>query len=427
MIAIKRHSIWATLALLAALVLMAVGPQLAASAGQAYYVSTTGSDSNPGTQEQPWSSIQKAANTAQAGDTVYVLGGTYNETVQFTRSGQEGSPIVFQAYNGEEVRIQTSNWVGIQLSADWVVLDGLKVFGASSHNIFITGANHNVVQNCEFAEAGWAGIQFGGDHGPATNNTIRNNNVHNNRHEGIYLRGGVEGQSGIQISNNVIEGNDIHHNGDEGIQNTATFAPPYPDGTVIRANRVHDNGGNWGGGMAVGGDNLVIENNIVYNNRGEIGGIWLADSTNGIIRNNLVYGNQGTWSPGAAGIHVHNGTNAQVTHNTVFGNNGAGIYLRDCQGVATNNILSQNGNQLRLSGGATAERNLIDGSSDTQGTNPVQGNPQFVNPGGADFHLQGSSPAVDAGADVGVGSDMFGAGRAQGNGFDLGACEFVAQ
>ncbi|NLG49693.1 MAG: hypothetical protein GX552_06245, partial [Chloroflexi bacterium] len=208
---------------------------------------------------------------------------------------------------------------------------------------------------------------------------------------------------------------------------TATFAPPYPDGTIIRGNRVHDNAGSWGGGMAIGGDNLVVENNVVYNNDGEVGGIWLADSNNGIIRNNLVYGNRGTWSPGSGGIHVHNSKNAQVSHNTVFGNNGAGVYLRDTQGVARNNILSQNDTQLRLTGGATAERNLIDGNSETQGANPVQGNPQFVNASGADFHLQGSSPAVDAGVDAGVGNDIYGTKRAQGNGIDLGACELGAQ
>jgi len=428
MIETKKRSVWIAIVLLAALMLLSLGPrQLVARAAQTYYVATNGNDSNPGTQDRPWRTIQKAANSVQAGDTVYVRGGTYNESVHFKRSGQSGNPITFKNYNGEGVTVRANSWVGFHLNANWVVIDGFGVFGAGSHDIFITGAHYNTVQNCEFAEAGWAGIQFGGDNGAATNNMIRNNNVHNNRHEGIYLRGGLEGHPGIRMSNNVIENNDIHHNGDEGIQNTATFAPPYPDGTIIRGNRVHDNGGNWGGGMAIGGDNLVVENNIVYNNRGEIGGIWLADSNNGIIRNNLVVNNRGTWSYGNAGIHVHNSRNAQVHHNTVSGNNGAGIYLRDTQGVAKNNILSQNGNQLRLSGGASADRNLIDGGSDTQGANPVQGNPQFVNPGGGDWHLASSSPAIDKGADVGVRNDMEGGLRPQGNGFDLGALEYGAE
>jgi parallel beta-helix repeat protein len=115
-------------------------------------------------------------------------------------------------------------------------------------------------------------------------------------------------------------------------------------------------------------------------------------------------------------------------HNTVVGNNGAGIYLRDSRAVARNNILSRNGNQLRISGGSSsADRNLIDGGSDVQGSNPVHGSPQFVNPGIGDYHLASTSPAIDAGADVGVRNDIDGGSRPQGNGYDLGAYECAGQ
>jgi hypothetical protein len=49
-----------------------------------YYVATTGNDTNPGTQSQPWRTIQHAADTAQAGDTVIVKAGTYNELIEST-------------------------------------------------------------------------------------------------------------------------------------------------------------------------------------------------------------------------------------------------------------------------------------------------------------------------------------------------------
>src|SRR5689334_19835695 len=49
----------------------------AAAAGATYYVSTTGSDANLGTQARPFQTIQKAANTVTAGDTVVVADGTY--------------------------------------------------------------------------------------------------------------------------------------------------------------------------------------------------------------------------------------------------------------------------------------------------------------------------------------------------------------
>ena len=46
-----------------------------------FYVSTTGNDSNPGTQAAPWRTIQHAADTARAGSTVNVRGGIYEELV----------------------------------------------------------------------------------------------------------------------------------------------------------------------------------------------------------------------------------------------------------------------------------------------------------------------------------------------------------
>jgi hypothetical protein len=38
----------------------------------AYYVAPSGNDSNPGTMDRPWQTIQKAADTLIAGDTVYI-------------------------------------------------------------------------------------------------------------------------------------------------------------------------------------------------------------------------------------------------------------------------------------------------------------------------------------------------------------------
>jgi hypothetical protein len=42
-----------------------------------YYVSNSGSDSNPGTQAQPFKTIQKGLGTALTGDTVLVAPGSY--------------------------------------------------------------------------------------------------------------------------------------------------------------------------------------------------------------------------------------------------------------------------------------------------------------------------------------------------------------
>jgi hypothetical protein len=50
----------------------------ASAAGSIYYVSPSGSDSNPGTQTAPFATIQKAASGVTSGTTVYVAPGTYS-------------------------------------------------------------------------------------------------------------------------------------------------------------------------------------------------------------------------------------------------------------------------------------------------------------------------------------------------------------
>ncbi|UUZ46627.1 DUF1565 domain-containing protein [Massilia sp. B-10] len=42
-----------------------------------YYVSTTGSDSNPGTLKQPFQTILRASKVALPGTTIHVLPGVY--------------------------------------------------------------------------------------------------------------------------------------------------------------------------------------------------------------------------------------------------------------------------------------------------------------------------------------------------------------
>ncbi len=72
---------------------------------QNIYVSKDGDDSNPGTKESPYLTIAKAASVAVAGDNIYLREGTYEETLRPARSGENGNPITFQAYENEKVII----------------------------------------------------------------------------------------------------------------------------------------------------------------------------------------------------------------------------------------------------------------------------------------------------------------------------------
>ena len=82
---------------------------ISAATGNSFYVATTGSDSAAGTFAAPWKTIAHAAAASsgvKAGDSVYVRGGIYKESVVFAISGSAaGGPITFQSYPGESAII----------------------------------------------------------------------------------------------------------------------------------------------------------------------------------------------------------------------------------------------------------------------------------------------------------------------------------
>src|SRR5579862_3144282 len=74
-IIMKKHTLNLPIYLLAWYFLLAAPCAHAAT----YYVATTGNDANPGTQAQPFRTIQQGINTAVSGDSILIADGTYNE------------------------------------------------------------------------------------------------------------------------------------------------------------------------------------------------------------------------------------------------------------------------------------------------------------------------------------------------------------
>ncbi len=95
-----------------------------------YYVSTTGSDNNPGTILQPFKTWDKLTGILVAGDIAYIRGGTYYTTKGASASrhvnwenmiGQSNNYITIQNYPGESPIFDCSN-IGIPTSAyPWIV------------------------------------------------------------------------------------------------------------------------------------------------------------------------------------------------------------------------------------------------------------------------------------------------------------------
>src|SRR5262249_20198687 len=127
--------------LLAAALLLGI-PRLAAAAD--YYVATTGNDSNPGTLDQPFATLQKGVNVALPGDTVYIRGGTYrivtpatsSAGISMTRSGtSDTNRIRFWAYQSEvpvfdfaDMVISTTSYTnGFAVSGSFLHIKGLEI------------------------------------------------------------------------------------------------------------------------------------------------------------------------------------------------------------------------------------------------------------------------------------------------------------
>jgi len=94
-------------------------PVRAEEAGTVYYVSPQGDDAWSGKLEAPaadgadgpFRTIQRAAELAEAGDTVVVRAGVYRETVTPAHSGEPERPIVFKTYPGEDVTVSGADIV----------------------------------------------------------------------------------------------------------------------------------------------------------------------------------------------------------------------------------------------------------------------------------------------------------------------------
>ena len=110
-----------------------------ADTNQYLYVSTSGSDSNPGTESQPWRTIQHAVDSVDPGETIFIMGGTYNESIKVQRSGTSTNPIKLTNYNDQTVWINGGSSPALipykQLPQYWIV-EGLNLKSSGELTVY---------------------------------------------------------------------------------------------------------------------------------------------------------------------------------------------------------------------------------------------------------------------------------------------------
>ncbi len=165
----------------------------------------------------------------------------------------------------------------------------------------------------------------------------------------------------------------------------------------------------------------LVEKNVIVNCDRAIGfGLDVRGNTGGIIRNNMIYhaANDGQFADTA--IYIESSPGTQIYNNSIYMEN-AYPHSIEYRGATTTGVLVVN----NLANKPVAAR---DGATGTAGSNIETAAPGwFVNPTQGDLHLSGANTTmVDTGRAVsGLTDDFDGTSRPQGNGFDIGAQEWV--
>src|SRR5439155_25801822 len=112
-------------------------PPVSGCPSEALYVSTNGSDSNPGTQAAPWRTMTKAVATMTAGQTTCVMNGTYTEDiVRFNNSGTPGNPITLKAQNSRQAILASlapnSCQPAFNVHGSYITIEGIRVMASPS-------------------------------------------------------------------------------------------------------------------------------------------------------------------------------------------------------------------------------------------------------------------------------------------------------
>ena len=427
-----------------------------------------------GTPVASAAAIVAASEWYWASNVLYVYS-TSNPNIAFTSPGIEASQFNYNIEgNGQSylvfqnLDLEEANQYGLIFhvsTASNVVVNGVmanKAYYSGISSGGSTAQTYVTVENCTTSWNGGSGIEVDT---PSNYWTIQNNQVFNNSQvynsgdTNTWYTGGIKSWAGnALVQNIVVQGNTVYNQGvlpDGSLVNITTTAAgiwfdtnesvTWTGGPLITKNNVYRNAGCGilleSTSYATASYNLVHDNNLA---RANDWGIRATDwhyanpASGNRIYNNVVYGNSnGIQIAGSQGQQANRCSGNQVINNIVLGNGPGGsqfvaayggendrtmgsgnIYIYNCFGPQGTNFIGW-GNAIFMNSYAAwyAAYPAANG-------NTIQVAPLFVDVSTPDFHLQSTSPCINAGINVGLTTDY--AGNPVPDVPDIGAYEFVA-
>ncbi|RDW17474.1 hypothetical protein CWR48_13190 [Oceanobacillus arenosus] len=350
---------------------------------QTIYVAIDGNNQNAGTKSKPFRTLGKAASEANAGTTVFIRKGNYNEKLVVKHSGTKSKPITFKAYNNEKVVLSGKELKDVEgdtslvtiNNKNYVTISGLIIQDLSTDltdetviGIYVTGESNHITLENNNVQRIETHADDGNGHGIAIygTGTMKDINISNNiledlklgSSESLVLNGNIDG---FKVENNIVRRSDnigIDLIGYEGISNDKKV--DYVRNGIVKNNQVYEisSYGNpaYGedysaGGIYVdGGKNITIEKNTIY--KSDIGIEATSEhdykyADNIKIINNSIYDNYYTGISIGGYDEDRGGTiNSTISQNI--------LYRNDTKGLGGGQLLLQHDTKNNL-----IERNML--------------------------------------------------------------------
>lgn len=349
-------------------------------------VAPNGSDTNAGSLTSPFKTIQKAVDTAQAGDNIWLRGGIYTPASYIdirNKSGDANNRITLSNYNNEHVIIDGGSagpqWEFIRVTnSDYWTFKGFTIQHAFQPAwlavaIASVGSSHNIYMDLELRDNEGIGMLLTDG---STNNLIDRVRAYNNialnnpgDSDGIQ----IIGSSVTDASNrdNIIQNCISYNNGDDGFDLWQAFRTTIKNCTAYQ-NGLYANGNPTGGdgnGFKLGrglGEHIITECIAWGNHR--VGFDYNSSDGQLLVYNNTAYAN------GSHNYYFEGST--KILKNNISFNPAIQDFLQDGTVINTNNSWNL---------GIT--------------------NPQFISTAHTDvdfLKLSCTSPALNAGVSVGL-------------------------